>query len=172
MTTTDIATEISYQLRAETEADMNFLYDVYASTREEEMQVVPWTQEQKKEFLQMQFRAQSLHYHKYFGNSSFDIICINDTRIGRLYVERDHAEIRIVDIALLPEFRNRGVGTSILEKLKTEADQKGISLVIHVERNNPAISLYKRLGFISIEDKGLYHLMEHKSDHGSRQRSA
>ena len=79
---------------------------------------------------------------------------------GRLYVHRGPSEIRIVDIALLPEHRGGGIGTSLLEELSAEADAAGKSLTIHVERMNPALRLYDRLGFSVAEDKGVYLLLE------------
>ena len=82
--------------------------------------------------------------------------------IGRLYVARWEREIRIMDIALLPEHRGSGIGTQLLRELQDEARSSGKSLTIHVERFNPALGLYQRLGFRQIEDKGVYLLMEWK----------
>jgi ribosomal protein S18 acetylase RimI-like enzyme len=78
---------------------------------------------------------------------------------GRLYVARWEDEIRIVDIALLPDFRGRGLGTALLEDLMAEADAAGKPLSIHVEQNNPARSLYDRLGFEEAGEFGVYVLM-------------
>jgi len=75
---------------------------------------------------------------------------------GRLYVHRGPSEIRVVDIALLPEYRGAGVGTSLLQDLLAEGDAAGKSVTIHVERMNPALRLYERLGFAVAEDKGVY----------------
>jgi ribosomal protein S18 acetylase RimI-like enzyme len=77
-----------------------------------------------------------------------------------LYVARWEREIRIMDIALLPEDRGAGIGTKLLRELQEEARAAGKSLTIHVERFNPALGLYERLGFQQIEDKGVYLLME------------
>jgi ribosomal protein S18 acetylase RimI-like enzyme len=79
--------------------------------------------------------------------------------IGRLYVARWEREIRIMDIALLPEHRGAGIGTELLRELQDEARSAGKTLTIHVERFNPALRLYERLGFRQVEDKGVYLLM-------------
>ena len=79
--------------------------------------------------------------------------------VGRLYVARWEKEIRIVDITLLPEFRGTGIGTKLLRDLQTEARSACKSLTIHVERFNRALTLYQRLGFKEVEDKGVYLLM-------------
>ena len=78
---------------------------------------------------------------------------------GRLYVARWEDEIRIVDIALLPEHRGNGLGTSLLQELIEEADAAGKPLSIHVEQNNPARPLYARLGFEEAGEFGVYVLM-------------
>jgi ribosomal protein S18 acetylase RimI-like enzyme len=147
-------------LREETAADSALLLQLYASTREEELDQLPWPQEAKEAFLRQQFEAQTAHYHEHFSNDSFQIIEIDGEPAGRLYVGRWEREFRIIDIALLPTFRGGGVGTGLLGALLHEADLAGLPVSIHVEANNPAKRLYVRLGFAMVEDKGIYHLME------------
>ena len=84
------------------------------------------------------------------------MILVGGEPAGRLYVARWPEELRIVDIALLPRFRGRGVGTTLLRQLMDEADAAGKPISIHVEVNNPARSLYDRLGFEVAEDRGVY----------------
>ncbi len=148
------------RLRPVTPADEPFLFAVYASTREEEMQLVDWTPEQKHAFLQMQFRAQHTYYQQHYAGSTFDVILDNDIPAGRLYVARWPDEIRIIDIALLPPWRRQGIGSSILRTLQAEAAAAGKSLTIHVERMNPALRLYERPGFSVREDKGVYLFLD------------
>jgi ribosomal protein S18 acetylase RimI-like enzyme len=133
---------------------------VYASTREEELAVVPWDDAQKDAFLRMQFDAQDAWWHENYPGASFDVIVVDGEPVGRLYVHRGPREIRIVDIALLPEHRGGGVGTRLLDGLLAEADATGKSVTIHVERMNPALRLYERLGFSVAEDKGVYLFLE------------
>src|SRR5919206_534034 len=96
----------------------------------------------------------------YDEGASFDVILVDGEPAGRLYVHRGPSEIRIVDIALIPEHRGGGVGTSLLEDLLAEGDVGGKSVTIHVERMNPALRLYDRLGFTVAEDKGVYLFLE------------
>jgi ribosomal protein S18 acetylase RimI-like enzyme len=88
------------------------------------------------------------------------VIAVDGEPVGRLYVHRGPSEIRIVDIALLPEHRGDGLGTLLLRDLLAEADAAGKSVTIHVERMNPALRLYERLGFSVAEDKGVYLFLE------------
>jgi GNAT superfamily N-acetyltransferase len=140
--------------------DEPFLYRVYASTREEELRPVPWTAAQKEAFLRQQFQAQHAFYQEQYAGARFEIIVRDGQPIGRLYVARWDEEIRIVDIALLPEHRGAGIGTGILRDLLAEAAAAGKPVRIHVERLNPARQLYERLGFVPVADKGVYYLME------------
>ncbi len=80
--------------------------------------------------------------------------------IGRLFLEEWSEQIRLIDIALLPHGRGGGVGTAILADLQDMAAKTGKALTIHVERNNPAMRLYLRLGFAKIDEHGVYDLME------------
>jgi len=140
--------------------DEALLFEIYAGTRAEEMELVPWSGSQKDAFLRMQFAAQHQHYQKVFAGASFDIILQGERPVGRLYVHRAPDEIRILDIALLPEDRNQGLGSSLLKELLAEARDAGKPVRIHVECNNPALRLYERLGFSRIGDTGVYFHME------------
>jgi ribosomal protein S18 acetylase RimI-like enzyme len=140
--------------------DEPFLLRVYAATREEELAPVPWTAEQKAAFLAQQFAAQSAHYAQHYEGLKSDVILVDGERAGRLLVARWPEEIRIVDIALLPEHRGRGVGTHLLRPILDEADAGGVAVVIHVEQANPAMSLYRRLGFVPAGEHGIYFRME------------
>ena len=140
--------------------DEEFLYRVYASTRAEELAVVPWDDGQKDAFLRAQFNAQLRWYREHYTGATHEIVLIDGEAAGRLYVHRGETEIRIVDIALLPEHRANGIGSFLLGDLLAEADAAGKRLTIHVERVNPALRLYERLGFTVAEDKGVYLFLE------------
>ena len=109
-----------------------------------------------------QFDAQDRWYREHYASASSDIVMIDGEPAGRLYVYRGEAEIRIVDIALLPETASHGAGTALLRDLLAEADAAGMSVTIHVERFNAALRLYERLGFMVAEDKGVYLLLERR----------
>jgi len=144
--------------------DEPFLFEVYSSTRAQEMALVPWDDEQRKSFLAMQFNAQHSHYREQYPNASYSLICREDLRVGRFYVLREKDGIRILDIALLPEHRNGGIGTSLLRDLMNEAGPSGKSLRIYVETNNPSLRLFERLGFQRIAEEGFNFLLEWRAD--------
>ncbi len=150
----------SLSLRPITPEDDSFLQRLFATTRAEELELTGWSEEQKAAFCLGQFNAQSAHYQKYYGDGSFQIIEREGVPAGKLLVWRSGKEILIVDIALLPKHRGAGIGTKLLRDLQDEARAAGKSLTIHVERFNPALRLYERLGFQVVEEQQVYLLMQ------------
>ena len=147
-------------LRPISPSDEEFLCGLYASTREEELEAVPWDAAQKAAFLQMQFAAQSHHYHTHYPDSDFQIILADGAAVGRLYLHRGPTEFRIVDIALLPEWRGQGIGSALMASVLAEADALGRSVTLYVEGYNRASRLYERLGFVQGSLEGVYYFME------------
>jgi ribosomal protein S18 acetylase RimI-like enzyme len=139
---------------------MDFLLTLYGTTREEELKQVDWTPEQKAAFVRHQFEAQHRHWRENYLDTSWDLILSDGEPIGRLYVARWPQDIRIVDIALMPEHRGSGIGTRLIRELFVEADESGRKVSIHVEMYNPARRLYERLGFVQAGEHGVYLRME------------
>lgn len=149
----------SIRLRKVTDDDIPFLRRLYFSTREPEMQMVTWTDAEKLAFLHMQFTAQKTHYDTYYADADFLVIERDGVAVGRLYIDRAPEDIRVVDIALMPEQRGSGIGTMLLKEVMEEAAASSRPVTIHVERYNPALRLYERLGFRHVDDNGVYYLM-------------
>jgi ribosomal protein S18 acetylase RimI-like enzyme len=153
---------LPYRLRAaEFDLDLEFLRQLYASTRQDELAVTGWPQPQIDAFLAQQFNAQHQHYISNFAGADFDLILdADDKPIGRLYLEERDDEFRIIDIALLCDARGKGIGGSILRRIIQRASDARKPVRIHVEATNRAKELYLRLGFQTVEDHGVYQLME------------
>lgn len=147
-------------LRAIAGADESFLERVYASTREAEMQMLPWDDEQKQAFVRSQHSAQQAHHRASHPDADYQLILLDGVPAGRLYVARGDRTIHLIDIALLPEHRGRGIGGALLGELTGEADARGLPLTAHVERHNRALGLYRRLGFREVADSGVYLSIE------------
>lgn len=141
-------------------ADEELLFRIYASTREEELKVLNWSSAEKETFLRQQFNAQHRHYQQAYPGAQFSVLAMAGEDIGRLYVWRGPAELRILDIALLPAWRGRGLGSRLLRELLDEAAASHRRVTLHVEVNSPALRLYQRLGFRPISTNGIYCLME------------
>ena len=153
------AAQAELTFRPVTDDDLPFLHRVYASTRAAELALVPWSDQQKADFLRMQFRAQHTHYQQYYPHTDWLVIARAGAPAGRLYLQRGAAEHCIIDIAFLAEHCGQGLGTALLRDLLDEAAAADKPVSIHVEKFNPAMRLYRRLGFATVEDKGIYDLM-------------
>lgn len=147
-------------LRPVRPGDEKFLFSVYAGTRAEELEPVDWNPAQKDAFLRMQFRAQTQYYSENYLGAVYQLILLNGQPIGRLYIHRRTDEIRIMDIALLPAYRKQGIGSRLLNEILQDAARHNLPVTIHVERFNPALHLYERLGFHLSEDRGVYYFMK------------
>jgi len=140
-------------LRSMTPADREFLIQVYKSVRQDELDRVPmWDDEQKMAFVLQQFDAQHTHYQKYFGDADFCIIAYKTQPIGRLYLMKTETALHIIDISMLTEWRNKKLGSSIITDIINQAKENNKAVSIHVEKFNPALKLYQRLGFKMSED--------------------
>jgi ribosomal protein S18 acetylase RimI-like enzyme len=140
--------------------DAEFLFRLYASTRADELRPVPWDAARKEAFLRSQFAAQTTQYAATYADADFRVVEVDGRAAGRLVVHRGSDEVRIVDVSLLPEHRGRGLGTTLVGDVLAEAGDRGRRVTIHVERTNPALRLYARLGFRLAEDRGVYLFLE------------
>jgi ribosomal protein S18 acetylase RimI-like enzyme len=147
-------------LRDVTEEDRDFLRDVYATTRAAEMEMVPWSDEQKQAFVDFQFNAQDTYYREKFPLAQYSVILLDQTPVGRIYVLREEQEIRILDITVLPEYRKRGIGSHLVTNLLEEAKRAGEAVQIYVESFNPSRALFERFGFSAISEEGINVLFE------------
>ncbi|PTW60065.1 ribosomal protein S18 acetylase RimI-like enzyme [Breoghania corrubedonensis] len=146
--------------------DQDFLRILYSSTRADEMAQVPWGAEQRAHFLAMQFEAQHAHYMRHFSKADFWLIERDADPVGRLYLDEWDDELRLIDIALMPEHRGQGLGRLVLSDVMEAAAHRGKPVRAHVEKTNPAQRLYARLGYRVIEDKQVYDLLEWHPDWG------
>ena len=140
--------------------DTEFLFTLFASTRAEELATTGWNAAQQERFLRQQFAAQRQAYEGNYPGAEFHVIVVAGRPAGRLYLHRRAQEIRVMDLALLPEFRRRGIGTALLTDVLAEGERTGRPVTIHVEVFNPAQRLYHRLGFRPVASNGVYQLME------------
>lgn len=147
-------------LRPRTRADIEFLADLYAQTREEELRSVPWSAAQKQAFLRDQFEKQHAHYLAHYPGAEWWVVVMGGEPVGRLYLEQTAGELRLMDIALTSARRGCGLGSRLVDAVLGRADAAGTPVRLHVEPFNPALRLYERRGFRHLETRGVYWFME------------
>jgi ribosomal protein S18 acetylase RimI-like enzyme len=143
-----------------TDEDREFLFEVYAASREAEMALVPWTDEQKLAFLRWQFDLQDRHYRSQYAAAEFQVLHYEGHRIGRLYVHDDGQIVHVIDIAILPPWRGKGIGGGLMRDILERAAASKRAVSLYVEHHNPARRLYQRLGFQTAADEGVYLRLE------------
>jgi len=148
-------------LRPVTPADDEFLIAVYGSSRAEELAQVVWPEGQKEAFVRWQFDMQRQDYNRNYPNAEYSVILLDESPAGRIWIERDDKVIHLLDIAILPQFQNRGIGTLLLRQLIDESarTEKSLRHTVFV-LNTDAHRFYERLGFVDIEESGAHQLME------------
>ncbi|RJE87685.1 GNAT family N-acetyltransferase [Paenibacillus sp. 1011MAR3C5] len=147
---------ITFVPARERQEDQSFQYEVYASTRLEEMRLMGWDIAQQDTFLRMQFMMQQRSYAARYPNEAYQLILYDGVEVGHLLVSREDNAIRLVDVAILPHYRNNGIGTFVINNLMQEALATGRSTMLHVVRSNRAIKLYERLGFTKSAENEMY----------------
>lgn len=120
------------------------------------MALTGWNAEQQEAFLRMQYDAQRRSYRMQLPDAEYSVVRCNGSAAGRLIIDHTAQEIHVVDIALLPEFRKRGIGSSLMTAIMKEAAQNGKTVRLHVERFNPALRWYERLGFGVVNSGPIY----------------
>lgn len=147
-------------LRSVLPEDEPFLFRLYASTREEELEPFGWGDTDNQAFLRLQFKAHQHHYATISPEADQKVILLDGRPVGNLIVIRAQKEIRLAEISLISEYRNGGIGSRLIRDLAEEARETGLPLRLHVAKFNRAIRLYRRLGFVLIGDTGTHFFME------------
>ncbi|SRR6266498_1491677 len=144
------------RLRPATSEDEPFLMNLFATTRANELALLNCDEHQKKAFIAMQFNAQSRQYVMSYPNAHHSIILWHGAPIGRLLLNRGECEFTLVDVALLAEYRNAGIGTGLIQDLLKEAATLGRPVRLHALTTSAAVRLYERLGFSRVGADAVY----------------
>ena len=145
-------------LRACTEADDAFVYDVFSTTWESEVAALP-NQNLAQHVLRIQHIAQERRFASQYPDLQRYIVVQDGEPAGRLYVHESASLLEVVDLTLMPRFRDHGIGTGIFHQLFEHATREGQTIALRVERRNErATMLYSQLGFdlVSVDDLDNY----------------
>lgn len=156
--------ERAVELRPETDGDRDLLIQLYAASRADELALVGWDEAQEKAFLAMQFGVRDRAYADRHPGSARSVIEVAGRPVGRLWIDDQPDEICIVDIALLPDARNKGVGSRILGDIIRDASARGLPVALHVANGSPARRLYERLGFEEMYEDAMYVQLVRRPD--------
>lgn len=148
-------------LRPEREKDQAFRYRLFCQSRPPEWDMVQIDPQAREHLMRHQFEAQTKSYRAQFPKARFDIIELDGEPIGRIVVDRPPDMIHLVDQAITPACRNKGLGTTIMRTLMDEVRERELPLRLMVgSSNDPSLRLYLRLGFVSIAATPMYIELE------------
>ena len=147
-------------LRPQENNDNEFIESVYRSTREEELKMTNWPEQQKQAFIMMQSMAQLAEYKAKFPDAAYQVIVYKKQDAGRFYTWFSDEEIRLIDITILPGFRGKGIGSFLLKELIKTSEQVQKKITLHADPANPAMELYRRVGFIHVKNNGRHYYLE------------
>lgn len=154
---------MNFTLRPFSPEYQDFLFQLYASTRQQEIAAFGWPPAQQEAFLRMQFNVRERSYESAYPEPDHRLIFDDQSRpIGRMLLAWHPDHVSLVDIALLPEYRGHGIGTQLLRELLADSDKKTLAVRLQVLRTNPAARLYERLGFTRTGEDQMYYQMEYK----------
>jgi ribosomal protein S18 acetylase RimI-like enzyme len=154
----------AFSVRPSTDADTEFLNELYASTRADELEMAGFPIDQRAEFCRSQFSLRQHHYKTYFPDAIDHIIVLDGLNIGRELISFEPKEIMLMDIALLPIYRGLGLGSELLRRLIARSKSMQLPIRLHADQGSRAQALYERHGFVIIEDQMPHWHMERKVD--------
>lgn len=140
-------------LRPANADDEAFLFELFASTREEFSFLEA---AQRQAILRMQYDARRFQYDESYPEAEASIILVDDRPAGRMLIDEGGQAITLVDIAMMPEHRGSGIGTQVLQDLLKRAVNARKPVKLQVFKSNPAQRLYERLGFSKVSEQSMY----------------
>jgi ribosomal protein S18 acetylase RimI-like enzyme len=145
-------------LRPATADDESFLYAVFCTTWEHEVSAMP-NPSLVQHYLRIQYTAQPRRFAQRFPGHERWVVTYAGQPAGRFFMHRSPSILHVVEITLLPEYRSRGIGSSLLRGVMDEAAAAGQSVSLRVARRNVrAANLYNAVGFrlVTMDDQDSY----------------
>ena len=141
----------SYTLRPATDADYDFLYQLHVATIRP---VVEATWGWDDAFQQAHFRSR-------WNPAKTQVVMVDGKMVGTLRLVENQDEIFLALIEIHPDYQNRGLGSTIIQDILTEARRRSAPVLLHVlKANEDARRLYERLGFEIIEEREERYVMK------------
>lgn len=134
-------------LRPTVPEDSMLIFELYASARVEELARTGWATPQQRSFLRLQAQNREAHLGRTHHHLDSQTVCIDGFAAGRLLVDRDEHRFQVVDICLLPAYRNQGIGTGLLLDLLDQASLQQVVVCVDVLKDGRELGLCERLGF-------------------------
>lgn len=153
---------MDYQLIISTEEDSEFFMELYSEIKSSELHLDLWPEAFRIQMIEMQYNAFMQSTNSEFPNYYDYLILFKSEKVGRLQLDKNEQGFRIINISLLNSFRNKGLGSTIIKEILSEASNKNAPVSLEVDKVNPAFNLYSRLGFKVFQQDELKYYMIHQ----------
>ena len=151
----------SVSRRPELSSDSSFLRQLIVSHAAAQLGADSWPEPMRSHLLATQYSARLASIRENFPGAVSEIIVADGQNAGWLVLAFGDDEVRVIEMLVQVEFRNKGIGTRILREVFASADHQHRPVRLHVRTDNlAAIRLYERVGFQSLEAGDLQQLME------------
>jgi ribosomal protein S18 acetylase RimI-like enzyme len=152
-------TSATLQLRPAVPSDQAFFVELYRSTREDLLGLLA-DPRYIDGLIAMQQQMQVAGYRSSYPDAFYQVLELDGAPVGRLVTAAVAGALRVVDIAVMPRARGRGVAGEALRRLQVKAGLDGRDLTLAVRKDNAgARRLYAALGFaVEAEDGAVLQL--------------
>jgi ribosomal protein S18 acetylase RimI-like enzyme len=145
--------------------DQEFFYRLFCSVHSEKLQLVSLNLEEKNRLIELMYEGFTRHYRTLAPASDDRVVLLNNESIGRMILLQMSKEIWLADLAILPEYRQRGIGSALIGQLQAESMMSKRPVRLQVPQFDRALRLYQRLGFYEVDKVGPYLHLEWSSRH-------
>jgi ribosomal protein S18 acetylase RimI-like enzyme len=145
------------KLRLARDDDDKFLFNLFYDVRAREFTDAGIPLAQLMPILELQHKAQIYSYSNEFPSATNSIIVFNEKCVGRILIQKNEKSAHLIDIAILQEFRGKGLGSFLINKMKSECDQIRLSVYA---ANILAIKFYEKHLFQISKNDVMYLNME------------
>ena len=108
----------------------------------------------------LQYSAKMAQYQTQYPNLQQRIAYFQKKASGYIMWSLENDELVVVDIAVLTAYQRKGIATELLQQCIKTANQNKKPVRLTVTRDNPAISLYLRMGFTIVSSNHVHHQMQ------------
>ncbi len=137
-----------FRTTAATDLDGPLLLQLFVDSRAEQFAPLGLTPDQLHPLLAGQFRAQQLSYASAYPDAFHRILVLEDgTGIGHVLFAETAESLRVIDLAVLRDYRNRKLGAMAIQHVQRIAASRSLPVGLRVRKDSPARRLYMRQGF-------------------------
>lgn len=145
--------------------DEPFFRKIRAQYDADRLQINNWAiqdEQQVKRMLEIQYKAHEAHYTEFkeMIETRDNVIELDGRSVGRFIVAGNKNEIRLADVLIDKQYRNKGIFQAIIDTTKAECAQSKRPMRLHTDKFGSLVQYFLKQGFQVIEKLGAHFFME------------